>query len=63
MSTLDANIDTTDLPVGAGVFHLGPIDFSADLAERLAEAGASDAAVDAAGGPGTAERLRHLHAA
>jgi hypothetical protein len=37
---------------------LGPTGTSESLARRLLEAGASDKAVDAAGGPGTAERLR-----
>jgi len=32
--------------------------FSQELAERLAAAGASEIAIDAAGGPGTAKRLR-----
>ena len=33
--------------------------FSSGLAERLAAAGASEVAIDAAGGPGTAQRLQH----
>lgn len=33
-------------------------EFSPQLAERLAAAGASEIAIDAAGGPGTARRLR-----
>jgi hypothetical protein len=50
--------DTQALPLGASELVLGPIGYSTDLAERLAEAGASDKAIDAAGGEGTAERLR-----
>jgi hypothetical protein len=47
------------LPYGAKEIHLGSSGYSAALAERLAESGASDAAIDAAGGPGTADRLHH----
>jgi hypothetical protein len=45
------------LPYGAKEIQLGSPDFSEALAIRLAEAGASDKAIDAAGGPGTADRL------
>jgi hypothetical protein len=45
------------LPYGATEIHLGTPEYSDELAARLAESGASDAAIDAAGGPGTAERL------
>lgn len=45
------------LPIGAKEIHLGSPEYSSELAVRLAESGASDAAVDAAGGPGTAVRL------
>jgi hypothetical protein len=50
--------ETQTLPFGARELVLGPEGFSAELAERLADAGASDKAIDAAGGDGTAERLR-----
>lgn len=46
------------LPYGATEIHLGSPGYSDVLAARLAESGASDAAIDAAGGPGTADRLR-----
>lgn len=45
------------LPYGAKEIRLGSPDFSEALAIRLAESGASDKAIDAAGGPGTADRL------
>jgi hypothetical protein len=45
------------LPYGAKEIQLGALDFSEALAIRLAESGASDEAIDAAGGPGTAGRL------
>lgn len=45
------------LPFGATEIHLDYAEYSDELAVRLAESGASDAAIDAAGGPGTAERL------
>jgi hypothetical protein len=53
-----ANAKTSQaLPYGAQEIQLGSPDFSEALAIRLAESGASDEAIDAAGGPGTAERL------
>jgi hypothetical protein len=50
--------DVQQLPVGAREIHLGPTNPSESLARHLLESGASDTAVDAAGGPGTAKRLR-----
>jgi hypothetical protein len=53
-----ANIQTSQaLPYGAKEIRLGSPDFSEALAIRLAESGASDKAIDAAGGPGTDDRL------
>jgi|GEM_PF-3638549 len=46
------------LPVGARELHVDLTVLSPDLAERLSEAGASDKAIDAAGGDGAAEQLR-----
>jgi hypothetical protein len=52
------NVQTSqELPYGAKEIRLGSPDFSEALAIRLAESGASDEAIDAAGGPGTADRL------
>jgi hypothetical protein len=52
------NVQTRQaLPYGAKEIRLGSPDFSEALAIRLAESGASDKAIDAAGGPGTADRL------
>jgi hypothetical protein len=45
------------LPYGATEIRLGALTYSDALAVRLADSGASDEAIDAAGGPGTAERL------
>jgi len=53
----DASGDQRTLPWEHEV-HLGPTGTSEELARRLFEAGASDEAVDAAGGPGTAAQLR-----
>jgi hypothetical protein len=39
--------------------HDEDLAFSSELAERLAAAGASEVAINAAGGPGTARRLQH----
>lgn len=50
------------LPYGAKEIHLGSPGYSPALAARLAESGASDAAIDAAGGPGTADRLHKAEA-
>ena len=50
--------DSDTLPVGARELHLDLTIHSLALAERLSEAGASDKAIDAAGGNGTAEKLR-----
>lgn len=59
--TEHARADTNQsLPFGAKEIQLGSPDYSDELALRLAESGASDAAIDAAGGPGTAERLHVL---
>ena len=52
---------TETLPRGAHEIHLDLTVYSAALAQRLSEAGASDKAVDAAGGVGTAARLRGEH--
>lgn len=46
------------LPIGAKVIVVEDFGASEDVAKRLFEAGASDVAVDAAGGPGTAVKLR-----
>ncbi len=61
--TDETNVQTSRaLPYGAKEIHLGPPDFSQALAIRLAESGASDEAIDAAGGPGTADRLHRTDA-
>jgi hypothetical protein len=57
MSELD-NTETTRLRPWETEVHLGPTGTSEELARRLFDAGASDDAVDAAGGHGTAARLR-----
>lgn len=51
------------LPLGAREVHLDLAVVSDELAERLSEAGASDKAIDAAGGEGAAKRLRAAHEA
>lgn len=56
----DRRTDTTTdaLPLGARAVHIDLDVLSTELAERLLEAGASDDAIDAAGGIGSAQRLR-----
>ena len=59
-----AHVETSHpLPYGATEIHLRSSGYSAELANRLAESGASDDAIDAAGGPGTADRLHEADAA
>ncbi len=55
------NTSDEGLPIGADVLELDLAILSTDLAERLSEVGASDKAIDAAGGKGTADRLRAAH--
>jgi hypothetical protein len=61
--TDEAHAETQPLPYGATEIHLGSQEYSEELATRLLESGASDAAIDAAGGPGTARRLHAADAA
>jgi hypothetical protein len=54
-----AHTDTSSaLPFGAKPIVLGASGFDDALAIRLAESGASDEAIEAAGGPDTAARMR-----
>lgn len=55
-----SQIDSKQLPIGARRLQVPvmPYSPSEDLAARLAAAGATDLAVDVAGGAGSAKRLR-----
>lgn len=54
----DIEPDDGPLPIGATVLHLPAVEPSMTLAAHLLRCGASDRAVDAAGGPGAADALR-----
>jgi len=57
MTDPGAGEPSPSLPYGATEIHPLPSEYSDEFAIRLAESGASDALIDAAGGPGTAARL------